>query len=284
MGKIIDVKSIVENKKIELKERVEKLKEKKIYPKLAVIIANNEDSSRVYVGKKRKMCEELGIEEIEYILEEKTTNEEICEIINRLNEDNTVSGILVQLPIYKHLNEDKILETILPSKDCDGIHPENLGKLLIGRKDGIIACTPKGISMVIDSLGIDLTGMNAVVIGRSIIVGKPMSQLLLSKGATVTTCHSKTKDLKSHTKNADILVVATGVPGLITKRMVKKDAVIIDVGINRVNGKLCGDVDTNNVVKKVKYITPVPGGIGLTTVISLMDNLIEMAENKEKQV
>jgi methylenetetrahydrofolate dehydrogenase (NADP+)/methenyltetrahydrofolate cyclohydrolase len=282
MGKIIDVKSIVENKKIELKERVEKLKKKKIYPKLAVIIANNEDSSRVYVGKKRKMCEELGIEEIEYILEEKTTNEEICEIINRLNEDNTVSGILVQLPIYKHLDENKILETILPSKDCDGIHPENLGKLLIGRKDGIIACTPKGINMVIDSLGADLTGMNAVVIGRSIIVGKPMSQLLLSKGATVTVCHSKTKDLKSHTKNADIIVVATGVPGLITKGMIKKDSIIIDVGINRVNGKLCGDVDTNNVVKKAKFVTPVPGGIGLTTVISLMDNLIEMSENKVK--
>ncbi len=281
METIIDVKSIVDIKKEEIKHKVKELSKKKIYPKLAVILANNEDSSKVYIGKKRKMCEELGIEDVEYIFDEKVTMEELLVLIERLNQDNTVDGILVQLPIFKHLDEKKVLNAISPLKDVDGFHPQNLGKLVGNQKDGIIPCTPKGIMMIIDALNdIEIEGKNAVVIGRSIIVGKPMAELLLNRNATVTICHSKTADLKSYTKNADILVVATGVAGLITKSMVKKDAIVIDVGINRVEGKLCGDVKTKEVATRVKYITPVPGGVGLTTVVSLMDNVVKIASRK----
>ncbi len=277
---IIDVKSIVENKKQELKEEIVNLKNNNVFPKLAVILANNEESSKIYIGKKRKMCEELGIEEIEYILDEKVTNEEVIDIINKLNNDETIDGILVQLPIFKHLNQDIILNNISPEKDVDGFHPVNLGKLIANQSDGIVPCTPKGIMMILDSLNIDIQGKDAVVVGRSIIVGKPIAQLLLNRGATVTTCHSKTTDLKKHTKRADILVVATGVPHLVTSEMVKEDSVVIDVGINRIDGKICGDVDTDNVSEIVEYITPVPGGVGITTVISLMDNLVEIARNR----
>ena len=228
------------------------------------------------------MCKELGIEEVEYILDEKTTTKKVLEIIERLNEDPTVDGILVQLPLFKHLDEHQILEAISYKKDVDGFHPLNMGRLLTNTsEDTLVACTPKGIMWIIDSLGKDIEGMNAVVVGRSVIVGKPISQLLLSRGATVTTCHSKTKDLKSHTKNADILVVATGVPGLITKDMVKKGAIVIDVGINRIENKIVGDVDTKNVAKKADYITPVPGGVGITTVAALMDNLVTIASKRK---
>ncbi len=279
-NKIIDVKSIVENKKELLKKEILELKNKNIFPKLAVILANDEEASKIYIGKKRKMCEELGIEEVEYILDENITTDEMLEIINKLNNDNTIHGILVQLPIFKHLDQDKILNSILPTKDVDGFHPVNLGKLLSNQEDAIVACTPKGIMMILDSLNIDYSGKEAVVVGRSVIVGKPISQLLLNRGATVTTCHSKTKDLSFHTKRADILIVATGVPHLITENMVTEESIVIDVGINRIDGKICGDVDTENVSKKVKYITPVPGGVGITTVISLMDNLINIAKRK----
>lgn len=282
MGEIINVKEIVEGKKEKIKDKVQKLNKKGIYPKLAVILANNEEASKIYVGKKQKMCKELGIEEVEYILDEKTTTKKVLEIIERLNEDPTVDGILVQLPLFKHLDEHQILEAISYKKDVDGFHPLNMGRLLTNTsEDTLVACTPKGIMWIIDSLGKDIEGMNAVVVGRSVIVGKPISQLLLSRGATVTTCHSKTKDLKSHTKNADILVVATGVPGLITKDMVKKGAIVIDVGINRIENKIVGDVDTKNVAKKVDYITPVPGGVGITTVAALMDNLVTIASKRK---
>lgn len=282
MGEIINVKEIVEGKKEKIKAKVQKLNKKGIYPKLAVILANNEEASKIYVGKKQKMCKELGIEEVEYILDEKTTTKKVLEIIERLNEDPTVDGILVQLPLFKHLDEHQILEAISYKKDVDGFHPLNMGRLLTNTsEDTLVACTPKGIMWIIDSLGKDIEGMNAVVVGRSVIVGKPISQLLLSRGATVTTCHSKTKDLKFHTKNADILVVATGVPGLITKDMVKKDAIVIDVGINRIENKIVGDVDTKNVAKKAGYITPVPGGVGITTVAALMDNLVTIASKRK---
>ncbi len=282
MGEIINVKEIVEGKKEKIKDKVQKLNKKGIYPKLAVILANNEEASKIYVGKKQKMCKELGIEEVEYILDEKTTTKKVLEIIERLNEDPTVDGILVQLPLFKHLDEHQILEAISYKKDVDGFHPLNMGRLLTNTsEDTLVACTPKGIMWIIDSLGKDIEGMNAVVVGRSVIVGKPISQLLLSRGATVTTCHSKTKDLKSHTKNADILVVATGVPGLITKDMVKKGAIVIDVGINRIENKIVGDVDTKNVAKKADYITPVPGGVGITTVAALMDNLVTIASKRK---
>lgn len=277
---VIDVKKIVENKKIELKEKVKKLKKEGVVPKLAVILANDLAASKIYVSKKREMCAELGVDEVEYMLDENTTTNEVIKIIDRLNNDDSVHGILVQLPVFKDLDERKILERIDPSKDVDGFHPMNLGSLVMGNNK-IIACTPKGIMMILEETGVDLKGKTAVVIGRSVIVGKPISQLLLNANATVITCHSKTVDLKKYTKMADVLVVAAGVPHLVTKDMVKKDSIVIDVGINRIDGKIVGDVDTENVKKVAKYITPVPGGVGITTVVSLLGNLIEMAENNK---
>ena len=275
-GILIDVKSIVENKKIFLKKKVNELKRNGIVPKLAVILANDLDASKIYVRKKREMCSELGVEEIEYMLDKDTTTEKVLDIINRLNEDDSVHGILVQLPVFKHLDERKILESISPKKDIDGFHPLNIGKLLMGKPE-IVACTPRGIMSIIESTGVDLTSKTAVVVVRSIIVGKPVSALFLNKNATVITCHSKTKNLKKYTKMADVLVVAAGVPHLITSDMVKKNAIVIDVGINRIDGKIIGDVDTENVLDVAKYVTPVPGGVGITTVISLLENLIDMA-------
>lgn len=280
IGTLIDVKKIVEEKKLNLKKRVEILKNKGIMPKIAVILANDLDASRVYIKKKREMCSELGIEDAEYMLDEGTTTQKVLEVVERLNNDESVHGILVQLPVFKHLDERKILESISPEKDIDGFHPLNLGKLIMGNK-GIVACTPKGIMSIIKSTNIDLTSKTAVVVGRSIIVGKPISQLLLNANATVITCHSKTKNLEKYTKMADILVVAAGVPHLITEDMVKKGSLIIDVGINRIDGKIVGDVDTQNVLKKAKFVTPVPGGVGITTVVSLMENLVEMIEDKK---
>ncbi len=275
---IIDVRSIVLKEKESLKNKVKELNRKGVNPKLAVILANNEESSRIYVSKKRKLCEELGVLEEEYELDETTTTQDVMQIIQKLNADENIHGILVQLPIFKHLDEEKILNSIEPEKDVDGFHPVNLGKLLIGQK-AIVSCTPKGIMKIIDSLGETIEGKRAVVVGRSRIVGKPISCLLLNRGATVTVCHSKTKDLKEHTKEADILVVATGKPHLITADMVKKGAIVIDVGINRTKDGIVGDVDTKAVEKIAKYVTPVPGGVGLTTVLSLLENVVEIASH-----
>lgn len=280
MGEIINVSKIVEDKKSKLKIDIEKLKENNIIPKLAVIIANDDPASRIYVGNKRKLCEELNVVGIEFEFDEISTTDEVIQKIKMLNEDDSVDGILVQLPLFRHLDERKILNTIDSNKDVDGFHPLNLGKLISSDKDGIVACTPRGIMSIIESTGEEICGKDVVVVGRSLIVGKPVSQLLLSKGATVTICHSKTKDLKSHTKQADILVVATGVPHLIKANMVKENAIVIDVGINRVDGKLFGDVDTIEVVKVAKYITPVPGGVGITTVVSLIENLVDIAKRR----
>lgn len=274
---VIDVKRIVEAKKLELKARVNNLKRKGVVPKIAVILANDLDASKIYIRKKREMCSELGVEEVEYMLDEDTTTKKVLEIIERLNNDENVHGILVQLPVFKHLDERKILEAISPAKDIDGFHPLNIGKLVMG-EEGIVACTPKGIMSIIKSTGAKVASKTAVVVGRSIIVGKPISQLLLNADATVITCHSKTKHLKKYTKMADILVVAAGVPHLITKEMVKKGALVVDVGINRVDGKVVGDVDTEEVKKVAKFVTPVPGGVGITTVVSLLENLVEMVE------
>lgn len=280
MGEIINVKEIVERRKNDLKEKVEVLKQERIYPKLVVIHANQDEASDIYISKKRKMCEELGILEEEYDFNEDVSQEELLELITKLNNDESVHGILVQLPIYKHLDSKEILEAISPNKDVDGFHPINIGKMMQGN-ESVIPCTPKGIMTILEELGVNIEGKNATVIGRSIIVGRPMGALLLNKGATVTTCHSKTKDLKHLTKNADILIVAVGKPHLVTEDMVKKDAIVIDVGINRVDGKLLGDVDTENVAKKAKYITPVPGGVGITTVYTLMENVVELAEKSK---
>lgn len=276
-GTLIDVKKIVEEKKFNLKKQVIDLKRRGIMPKLAVILANDLDSSKIYVRKKREMCSELGIEEVEYMLDSDTTTDKMLEIVERLNNDDSVHGILVQLPVFKHLDERRILEAISPKKDIDGFHPINIGKLVMGSPN-IVACTPRGIMSIIDSTGVDLTSKTAVVVGRSIIVGKPISALLLNRDATVITCHSRTKNLKKYTKMADVLVVAAGDPHLITKDMVKNGALVVDVGINRIDGKVVGDVDAENVLDVAKFVTPVPGGVGITTVISLLENLVDMIE------
>lgn len=276
---IIDVKSMVNNRKEMLRDKVNNLKNNGINPKLAVILASSDEASKIYVSKKKKMCEELNIDEAEYVFNENVTQVEILKLIDNLNNDNSIDGILVQLPLYSHLNEKEILNNVSALKDVDGFHPLNLGKL-ITNENGIVSCTPKGIMNILKELKVNLTGLNAVVVGRSVIVGKPIAHLLLNEGCTVTMCHSKTKNLALHTKNADILVVAVGVPHLIKEDMVNDNCIVIDVGINRVNGKIVGDVDTMNVEKKVKHITPVPGGVGLTTILSLLENLVQIASSR----
>lgn len=277
---IVNVKEIVEKKKSNLKREVLELRDRGIIPKLAVILANDNDASRIYVGRKRKMCHELGIDEVEYIFDEKITTEEVIKTIERLNEDNEVDGILVQLPLFKHLDEQKILDSVSPKKDVDGFNSINVGRLYKGQKD-IVPCTPKGIFTILKELDTNIQGKNAVVVGRSQIVGRPMAALLLAEGATVTICHSKTTDLPLHTRQSDILIVATGVPHLIKKDMVKEGAIVIDVGMTRVGEKLVGDVDTESVAEVAKYITPVPGGVGLTTVYSLMENVVNLSKKRK---
>lgn len=278
---IVNVKEIVEKKKSNLKREVLELRDEGIIPKLAVILANDNDASRIYVGRKRKMCQELGIDEVEYIFDEKVTTEEIIKTVERLNEDNEIDGILVQLPLFKHIDEQKVLDSVSPKKDVDGFSSVNVGRLYKGEKD-IVPCTPKGILTILKELGTNIQGKNAVVVGRSQIVGRPMAALLLAEGATVTICHSKTTDLPLHTRMADILIVATGVPHLIKQDMVKDGAVVIDVGMTRVNEKLVGDVDTESVASVASYVTPVPGGVGLTTVYSLMENVVCLAKKRKK--
>lgn len=278
---IVNVKEIVDNKKLKLKREILDLRDKGIVPKLAVILANDSDASRVYVGRKRKLCSELGIEETEYIFDEKVKTEDLLKVIDRLNKDSEVDGILVQLPLFKHLDESKIIDSIVPEKDVDGFSAINVGRLYQGRTD-IVPCTPKGVLTILKELEPNLKGKNAVVIGRSQIVGKPMAALLLNESMTVTICHSATTNLPEYTKMADVLVVATGVPHLIKEDMVKEGAIVIDVGMTRVNDKLVGDVDTENVEKIAKHVTPVPGGVGLTTVYSLAENVVEIAKNRKK--
>lgn len=275
MGEKINVKDIVRRKKEELKDKVESLKKLGIQPKLAVVLASEDEASKIYVGKKRKMCEELGIEQEEYIFDSSVTTEKVVDIVEKLNQDNSINGILVQLPLFKHLDMDKILDTISDKKDVDGFHPLTLGKLFIGEKETFIPCTPKGIMTILDDIGTDYEGKHAVIVGRSRIVGKPISQILLKRGATVTICHSKTQDISIYTRQADILVVAVGKPHIVTKDMIKPGAIVVDVGINRVNGKIIGDVDTDNSLKVCSKITPVPGGVGLTTVLSLLENVVQ---------
>lgn len=276
---IVDVKSIVEKRKQELIEKIEYLKKDGIIPKLVLINASDDPASEIYVSKKRSMCKEIGIVEEEFLLDSNVKTDEIISIINKLNVDSSIHGILVQLPLYKHLDENIILESISPDKDVDGLHPLNLGKLLCNKK-GLVSCTPKGIMTVLDELGVDITGKNAVIVGRSVLVGKPIAHLLLNRGATITLCHSKTINLKEHTSKADILIVAVGKAKIITCDMVKDDSIVIDVGINRIENKVVGDVDTDAVKDTAKYVTPVPGGVGLTTVLSLLENVTEVASKE----
>jgi methylenetetrahydrofolate dehydrogenase (NADP+) / methenyltetrahydrofolate cyclohydrolase len=268
----IDGKQIAKEIKEKIKQEVANLNTK---PGLAVILVGEDPASEVYVRNKEKACQAIGYYSEKIVLPKETTEKELLDLVEKLNNNNEIHGILVQLPLPKHIDSDKVIATINPKKDVDGFHAINIGNLLIG-KDTIVSCTPKGIIELIKSTGIDISGKEAVVVGRSNIVGKPVSVLLLQNNATVTICHSRTKDLKSHCLNADILVAAIGRPKFITEDMVKQGAVIIDVGINRLeDGKLVGDVDYENVKEKASHITPVPGGVGPMTIAMLMQNTLE---------
>ncbi len=277
MAALIDGKKISTEIKDELKEKVAKLKEQGKEVTLAVIQVGNDPASTVYVGNKKKACEYIGINSLAYELPEETTQEKLLELIGELNQRKDVNGILVQLPLPKHMDEDEVIRAIAPEKDVDGFHPQSVGFLSIGQK-GFVSCTPAGIIQLLKRSNIDIEGKECVIIGRSNIVGKPMSMLLLRENGTVTICHSRTKDLKEVTKRADILVVAIGKPKFVTADFVKEGAVVIDVGIHRQeNGKLCGDVDFDSVEPVASAITPVPGGVGPMTIAMLMNNCVESA-------
>ncbi|MDO4618048.1 MAG: bifunctional methylenetetrahydrofolate dehydrogenase/methenyltetrahydrofolate cyclohydrolase FolD [Clostridia bacterium] len=264
--------------KAELKDEVVLLKEKGIFPGLAVIIVGDDPASRVYVNNKKKACEDLGIYSEEYALSAETSEAELLALVEKLNKDDSISGILVQLPVPKHINEKTILDAINPKKDVDAFHPVNVGKIMVGDFD-FVPCTPAGVMELIKESGIDVSGKDCVVVGRSNIVGKPQAMLLLHKNGTVTVCHSRTKDLKEKTKNADILVAAVGIPNFIKGDMIKPGAVVIDVGINRIaEKKLVGDVDFEEAEKVAGAITPVPGGVGPMTIAMLMRNTLKAAE------
>jgi methylenetetrahydrofolate dehydrogenase (NADP+)/methenyltetrahydrofolate cyclohydrolase len=275
MAVIIDGKKISADIKDELKEKVQMLQKSDIAITLAVIQVGKDPASTVYVQNKKKACEYIGIHSLAYELDENIAQEELLTLVRKLNDDPTVNGILVQLPLPKHIDEDTVIKTISPVKDVDGFHPQNVGALSIGQK-GFVSCTPAGIIQLLKRSGISMEGKECVIIGRSNIVGKPMAMLMLRENATVTICHSKTKNLKETAKRADILIVALGKPKYVTKDFVKEGCVVIDVGIHRneVN-KLCGDVDYDDVLDLVSAITPVPGGVGPMTIAMLMNNCVE---------
>lgn len=275
MANIIDGKQISLDIKDELKNKVSEFKEQGITKCLAVIQVGDNPASTVYVRNKKKGCEYIGIDSLSYELPEETTEDELVSLVEKLNNDDKVNGILVQLPLPNHIDEDKIIKTISPLKDVDGFHPESVGKLCIGQK-GFVSCTPAGIIQLLKRSGIEIAGKECVILGRSNIVGKPMSLLMLRENATVTIAHSKTQNLKEVCKRADILIVAIGKPKYVTDEYVKEGAVVIDVGINRdENNKLCGDVDFEKVEPLCSYITPVPGGVGPMTIAMLLNNCVE---------
>ena len=279
MAKIIDGKAISAAVKEDIKNEVSALKEKGINVGLAVIIVGEDPASKIYVANKKKACEALGIMSQEYALPADTTQEELLGLIDTLNKEDSINGILCQLPLPKGLDEEAVINAIDPKKDVDAFHPHNVGRIMIGNFD-FVPCTPAGIMEMLKFEGIDVEGKQCVVIGRSNIVGKPMSMLLLHQNGTVTTCHSRTKNLKEITKTADILVAAVGKANFVTADMVKEGAVVIDVGMNRDNGKLCGDVDYENVSKIASAITPVPGGVGPMTIAMLMKNTLTAAKRQ----
>ena len=284
MAQIIDGKKISQEIKDELREKVASLKEEGKEAALAVIQVGNDPASSVYVGNKKKACAYIGIRSLSYELPEETTEEELLALIEKLNGDASVNGILVQLPLPSHIDEDKVIRTISPKKDVDGFHPENVGKLVIG-EPGFVSCTPAGIIQLLKRSGIEIAGKNCVVIGRSNIVGKPMALLMLRENATVTIAHSRTQDLKEICKRADILIVAIGKPQYIGAEYVKDGAVVIDVGIHRdENNKLCGDVKFDEVEPKASYITPVPGGVGPMTIAMLMYNCVEAMKSSNENL
>ncbi len=275
MANLIDGKAVSAKVKEQVREEAQALFEKHgVKTGLAVVIVGNDPASRVYVNNKKKACEAVGFASYEYALPEETTQEELLELVDTLNNDPKVNGILVQLPVPKHIDDKAIINAISPEKDVDAFHPENVGRIMIGDY-AFLPCTPAGVMELIDSTGVEIAGKKCVVIGRSNIVGKPMAMLLLHRSGTVTICHSRTQDLPAVTREADILVAAVGRANFVTADMVKEGAVVIDVGINRLdNGKLCGDVDFEAVEPKASWITPVPGGAGPMTIAMLMKNTL----------
>ena len=283
MAKLLMGNEVSARIKAELKTEVENLKKEGINPGLAVIIVGEDPASQVYVRNKERACEECGIYSEKYALPAETTQEELLKLIDELNNKSSISGILVQLPVPKHIDEKTIINAIAPNKDVDAFHPVNVGKIMVGNYD-FVPCTPAGVMELIKESGIDVSGKECVIVGRSNIVGKPQAMLLLHQNGTVTICHSKTKNLAEKTKNADILVAAVGIPNFIKGDMIKEGAVVIDVGINRLaNKKLCGDVEFESAEKVAGAITPVPGGVGPMTIAMLMKNTVKAAIlNKSK--
>ena len=277
-AQLLDGKLMSEELRIRIAERVAALKEKGVQPGLAVILVGEDPASQIYVRNKERGCEQVGMHSVTLRLPENTTQTELADHIRALNADASIHGILVQLPLPKHLDEAAALAAIVPEKDVDGFHVQNAGKLLSGLP-GVVACTPKGAMEMIRRTGVDLTGKEAVVVGRSNIVGKPMAMMLLQANCTVTLCHSRTADLAAHTRRADVLVAAVGKAKFITADMVKPGAIVIDVGINRLaDGKVVGDVDFDGVKEVAGFITPVPGGVGRMTITMLLENTVEAAE------
>lgn len=284
MAIIIDGKELAKKIRANLKIECEELKNKQINPKLAVIMVGDDPASKVYVRNKSKACEDVGIEYKEYLLSSTTTQKELIELIEKLNQDKTINGILLQSPIPANLDINEAFRTILPQKDVDGFNPVNVGKLVLNQ-DTFVSCTPYGIMKMFEEYNIDLTGKNVVILGRSNIVGKPLMHCCLNKNATVTVCHSKTQNLVQKAKEADILISAIGKAQFVTADMVKENAVVIDVGINRLeNGKITGDVDFENVKEKASYITPVPGGVGPMTIAMLMNNVIKATKRQNGMI
>ena len=279
MANIIDGKLIAEKLRSTIKRNVERItQESGVQPGLAVILVGDDPASQIYVRNKKRACEEVGIKSFEYVLPAETPEAVLIKLIEKLNNDHSVHGILCQLPLPKHLDEQVVINSISPHKDVDAFHPQNVGKIMLGNAD-FLPCTPAGVMELIRSTGVEISGKKCVVVGRSNIVGKPMAMLLLQANGTVTVCHSKTHNLKEECLSADILVVAIGKAKFITADMVKEGAVVIDVGMNRdESGKLCGDVDFASVAKKASFITPVPGGVGPMTITMLMQNTEKAAK------
>lgn len=276
---IIDGKEIASKKKAEIAHEVQKLKELGVTPGLAVILVGNNHASRTYVTNKEKTCRDLGMHSVLIELSESVSQEELLSKIEELNGDSAIHGILVQLPLPKHIDETRVIEAISPLKDVDGFHPINIGRMMTGQ-DAFLPCTPYGIMVLLEETGISISGKHVVVVGRSNIVGKPVGQLFLNEHATVTYCHSRTKDLKFHTSQADIIIAAVGIANFIKAEHVKEGAIVIDVGINRnEDGKLCGDVAFAEVIEKAGFITPVPKGVGPMTITMLMYNTLKSAKN-----
>lgn len=275
MAEIINGKKLAKEIREDLKIKCEELKEKGIKPKLAVIMVGDDNASQVYVRNKSKVCDEIGIEFEEHLLEANIEQKELIDLIEKLNQDKNIHAILLQSPIPEHLDINEAFRAIAPEKDVDGFNPLNVGKLCLNQ-DTFVSCTPYGIMKMFEAYNIDLTGKNVTILGRSNIVGKPLIQCCLNKNATVTVCHSKTKDLKQHTQNADVVIAAIGKSKFVTEDMIKPGAVVIDVGINRSDdGNITGDVDFESVYNKASYITPVPGGVGPMTIAMLMNNVLK---------